>query len=104
MAYSYPIWNNVTNCEYKSSKSYGNRNTGEVEIFVGTSATYSNPFVRHVTTRRDSEYGDTVVFTFGYQKFNGKKWSTLKVLQRCWMNTKTKQVWYKNPTHLRSKA
>ena len=49
---SYPIWNKVTACIYSSAKSYGVRETGEVEVVVGTSATNSHPFLKHATTHR----------------------------------------------------
>ena len=41
----YPIWNKVTACIYKSSKSYGVKNTGEVEVRIGTSRSNSHHFV-----------------------------------------------------------
>jgi hypothetical protein len=53
---SYPIWNIVTACIYKGgengSKSYGVKETGEVEVRVGTSASNSHTFLRHTTTHR----------------------------------------------------
>ena len=49
---SYPIWNKVTACIYSSAKSYGVRETGEVEVVVGTSGSNSHPFLRHKTTHR----------------------------------------------------
>ena len=47
MARSYPIWNNVEACIYGSSKSWGARDTCNVNVNVGSSATYSNHFVNH---------------------------------------------------------
>ena len=35
MSKAYPIWNKVTNCTYQGDKSYGNKETGEVNIYVG---------------------------------------------------------------------
>ena len=49
---SYPIWNIVTACIYNGSKSYGVKETGEVEARVGTSASNSHTFLRHTTTHR----------------------------------------------------
>ena len=49
---SYPIWNRITACIYKGGKSYGVRETGEVEILVGTSAANSHLFVKHCVTHR----------------------------------------------------
>ena len=55
MAYSYPIWNNVQACIYGSSKSWGARDTCDVNVSVGSSAKYSNHFVNHTTTKREIE-------------------------------------------------
>jgi hypothetical protein len=69
MAYSYPIWIDVTSCQYKSSKSYGARDTNFESIKVGTSAKYSHDFYTRATNRKIlSEYrGFTDVIVFrGY--------------------------------------
>tara|TARA_B100001057_G_scaffold90825_1_gene87120 strand:- start:1437 stop:1709 length:273 start_codon:yes stop_codon:yes gene_type:complete len=58
MAHSYPIWNDVTACIYQSSKSYGVKNDGIVDVRIGTSAKNSHGFLRHRTTRRTRENGD----------------------------------------------
>jgi len=50
---SYPIWLNVTSCIYKSSKSYGVKNDGKTEIYVGTSAKNSHHFGTIRLTHRD---------------------------------------------------
>ena len=42
---SYPIWNIVTACIYKSAKSYGVRERGEVEVRIGTSGSNSYTFL-----------------------------------------------------------
>ena len=55
---SYPIWNNITACIDQSDKSYGVKETGDVEIRVGTSASNSHLFLRHSTTHRVLENGD----------------------------------------------
>ena len=52
MSKMYPIWNDVQACIYKSSKSYGVRNEGIVNIKVGSSAVWSLDFVKHRKTRR----------------------------------------------------
>lgn len=69
MSYAKPIWNDVTNCKYKGSKSYGNVNTGEVTVSVGSSSKNSHELVRHVTTRRFHDeykgYENVCVFKFG---------------------------------------
>ena len=54
----YPIWNIIMACIYNSSKSYGVKNTGDVEIRVGTSSRNSHTFLKHITTHRENEKGD----------------------------------------------
>ena len=54
----YPIWNIVTACIYKSGKSYGVKERGEVEVRVGTSKSNSHLFVNHRTTHKILENGD----------------------------------------------
>lgn len=54
---SYPIWNEVEACIYQSSKSYGAKQTSNVNVKVGTSARNSHDFVSHRTTCRDLENG-----------------------------------------------
>ena len=60
MAYNYPIWVDVQACIYKSSKSYGARDTNEETVNVGTSAMYSHKFVTRGVTRRT--YDDKIEF------------------------------------------
>ena len=55
MAHSYPIWNTVEACIYGSSKSWGARDKCNVNVNVGSSATYSNHFVEHTTTKKEIE-------------------------------------------------
>lgn len=67
MSRSYPIWNKVIACKYNSDKSYGINDTGEVEIFVGSSASNSHLLVNHVTTRRfenHPKYGSVCIFKY----------------------------------------
>ena len=54
----YPIWNIITACIYKSGKSYGVKDTGEVEVRIGTSSRNSYTFLKHTTTHRQLENGD----------------------------------------------
>jgi|TARA_R100001594_G_scaffold46901_2_gene79900 hypothetical protein len=54
----YPIWNIITACIYKSPKSYGVKETGEVEVRVGTSSSNSHQFLKHCTTHRLLDNGD----------------------------------------------
>jgi len=58
MMRQYPIWNIITACIYKSGKSYGVKDTGEVEVRVGTSSSNSHTFLKHTTTHRQLENGD----------------------------------------------
>ena len=55
---SYPIWNIITACIYKGSKSYGVKETGDVEVRIGTSASNSHTFLKHSTTHRQLDNGD----------------------------------------------
>ena len=55
---SYPIWNDVTACVYKGAKSYGVKETGNVEVLIGTSASNSHTFLKHSTTHRQLDNGD----------------------------------------------
>jgi|DEB0MinimDraft_6_1074348.scaffolds.fasta_scaffold08430_7 hypothetical protein len=54
----YPIWNIITACIYKGGKSYGVKDTGEVEVRIGTSSRNSYTFLKHTTTHRQLENGD----------------------------------------------
>jgi len=58
MSRSYPIWNKVTACIYGSSKSYGVKADGQVDVVVGTSVKNSHDFVSHRTTHRLLDNGD----------------------------------------------
>jgi hypothetical protein len=58
----YPIYNKVTNCLYKSNKSYGNKDVGEVEILVGSSKSSSHHFLNHAVKR-------VVIDEFTYFRF-----------------------------------
>jgi len=56
----YPIWNKIEACVYKGSKSYGVKETGEVEILVGTSSRNSHHFLDHMVTHREDAEGNRV--------------------------------------------
>ena len=98
MAYSYPIWNDVKACIYKSSKSYGAKDTSEVNVRVGTSASNSEHLVSHYTTRR--EQGAYTVFTFGYQLPGQEP----EVVTRKWMHTKSRAWFDAEPVELSEAA
>jgi len=57
MTKSYPIWNKITACIYKSGKSYGVKRDGLTEILIGTSASNSHEFAKVRTTHRKNEDG-----------------------------------------------
>ena len=57
MSRSYPIWNKVQACIYKSGKSWGAREESAVDVVVGTSAQNSHSFVSHRTTHRTHDDG-----------------------------------------------
>ena len=62
MSRSYPIWNKVKACIYNSDKSYGAKNTSEVDVLVGSSAANSNHFLTHTTRRIETD--EAVIFKF----------------------------------------
>ena len=57
MPCSYPIWNKIQACIYKSGKSYGVKNDGQNEILIGTSASNSHSFVKTRVTHKKHEDG-----------------------------------------------
>lgn len=63
---SYPILNKVTNCKYQWDKSYGNVDTGEVNIYVGSSPKNSKHFVKTIVTKRLTTYKGKEVFAFRF--------------------------------------
>jgi len=89
---AYPIWNEVEACIYKSSKSYGARDTSECIVKVGTSKSNSELLVRHTTTRRT--IGDYTVFRFGIDTGAG-----LEIVAEKWMHTKSK-TWFETQPHI----
>ena len=66
MSKAYPIWNEVKNCTYQGNKSYGNKETGEVNIYVGSSAKNSEHFVKTLITKRTTFYKGREVFVFKF--------------------------------------
>ena len=57
MPCSYPIWNKIEACIYKSGKSYGVKNDGQNEILIGTSASNSHSFVKTRVTHKKHDDG-----------------------------------------------
>ena len=66
MSRSYPIWNKVNNCTYEGDKSYGNKETGEVNIYVGSSAKNSEHFLKTLITKRDGIWKGNPVVVFQF--------------------------------------
>ena len=58
MSRAYPIWNKVTACIYQSSKNYGVKKDGIVDVYIGTSSSNSHHFCQHKTTHRVLENGN----------------------------------------------
>ena len=81
MSRSYPIYTKITACNYKSSKSFGSKNTSQQNIFVGTSASNSHELAEIVTTKR--EEGNNVIFKFSVDGI---------VLKEVIMCNKTKEI------------
>ena len=54
---SYPIWNKVQACIYKSSKDWGAKENCIVEVKVGSSSKNSHKLLTHKTTRREHKDG-----------------------------------------------
>ena len=78
---SYPIWTKVTACNYKSSKSFGSKETSQQKIYVGTSKKNSHQIAEIVTTKRIKN--DVVVFSFSVDG------NVLKEIKMC---NKTKSI------------
>jgi hypothetical protein len=66
MSHSYPIWHDITACNYNSSKSYGSKDEATTVVSVGSSKTNSHRFVSHETIRTafDTDNGRVVAFQF----------------------------------------
>ena len=63
---SFPIYNEVEACIYKTKKSYGAKNTSKSIIYVGSSRKNSHEIATVVTTRREKvhiKYGDIIEFS-----------------------------------------
>lgn len=48
----WPMWYEITACEYNSNKNFGFKNTGNIRIKVGSSKSNSHPFLVTTITRR----------------------------------------------------
>ena len=58
MSKSYPIWINVSGDNYKTSKSFGSRDSVSMDIKVGSSKTNSNDLARVSIHWREDEAGN----------------------------------------------
>ena len=54
MSRHYPIWNDVTACNYKGSKSWGSVRDMTLNQYIGSSASNSHHFAEIITTKRES--------------------------------------------------
>lgn len=82
----YPIWFNVTSCIYNSSKSFGAKDTSEIEVLVGSSSKNSNKLCDITTTKR--EKGIYYIFKLSVDN---------NVIVTKYFNTKTKQFSIEEP-------
>lgn len=83
---SYPIWNDVTSCIYKSDKSFGARDDSRIKISVGSSSTHSEQLADIRTTR--SIKGIYYVFKISIDGM---------VMKTKYFNTKTKEFTSNKP-------
>jgi hypothetical protein len=60
MSRSYPIWNKIQACIYKSDKSFGAKDHSKMEIMVGSSQSNSHLLGKIETIRK--EYDDEIHF------------------------------------------
>ena len=58
MSKSYPIWINVSGDNYKTSKSFGSRDSVSMDIKVGSSKTNSHELARVSVHWREDEAGN----------------------------------------------
>jgi hypothetical protein len=65
MSRHYPIWNDVTACNYKGSKSWGSVKDMTLNQYIGSSAKNSHLFAEIITTKReviDSDGNKQIIF------------------------------------------
>ena len=58
MSISYPIWINVSGDNYKTSKSFGSRDSVSMDIKVGSSKTHSHDLARVSIHMREDAAGN----------------------------------------------
>lgn len=81
MSRSYPIWTEITACNYKSSKSFGSKETSHQKIYVGAGKNHSHLLAEITTTKRVID--GIVYFKFSYDG------NIVKEIKMC---EKTKQI------------
>ena len=86
MAQSYPIWIDVSGDNYKTSKSFGSRDSVTMDIKVGSSARNSNDLARVSIHMREDAAGNR---TFALA-LDG-------LVVRSAVMTKDKKVWHRDP-------
>ena len=97
---SYPIWNDVTACNYGSSKSFGSLETATITQKVGSSRSNSHDHVEFVTTKRERDeykgFENVIVFRTSLDGvclkesiFENKKGKAAKLLK---VNTKLNRI------------
>ena len=94
---SFPIYNEVEACIYKSKKSYGTKNTSKSTIYVGSSKKNSHELATVITTRREKEhikYGNIIEFAISFEGVILKKmiFKNEKGLASRYISTETKMV------------
>ena len=90
MSRAYPIWNKVTACIYQSSKNYGVKKDGIVDVYIGTSVDNSHHFCEHKTTHRVLENGDRE-YRFYLDKMLLKRAVVTKDYERKFLSTEDVQ-------------
>ena len=86
MTQSYPIWIDVSGDNYKTSKSFGSRDSVTMDIKVGSSKTYSNDLARVSIHMREDDAGNR---TFALA-LDG-------LVVRSAVMTKDKKFWHRDP-------
>jgi len=66
MAYAYPIWVKVTNCNLKNNPDHGFKKTGKSTIAIGSSVNNSFDFVSYCITKRSATYKAKEVLIFRF--------------------------------------
>ena len=86
MAQSYPIWIDVSGDNYKTSKSFGSRDSVTMDICVGSSRTHSHDLARVSIHMREDDAGNrTFVLALD------------GLVVRSAVMTKEKKFWHRDP-------